>query len=141
MTSNAQRPQPQPDSSPGVPGPSSTPTWRIGRQRSGGIEIQPRPLRSRQGPLVLATLLDSAVPRVDAEPHVGLAIPAICVALQEIVEESALQLASLGELELLLVVAPVDFQPLLVRSSADEGFEVAALVQAKSGPVGGRQKR
>src|SRR5262245_25487934 len=98
------------------------------------------PLRALDRPLGLVPL-DEAVDVAYLELHLRLAVPAVLLALQEMVEETLLQEAAVVRVEMGPVLDAVRFQPLLLRGGANESLEVAARMQPLSAPVGGGQER
>ena len=76
----------------------------------------------------------------DLQQDSWLLIPAIFPAVQEIIEEFALQRAPIVRIEMRPVLEAVHFEPLFFRGGAHETLEIAARMQALSAPIGGRKK-
>ena len=102
----------------------------------GGVEVHPGPLGVSDGPGGFGSL-DEAVDGADLELDGGLLGPVVVVAFEEVVEEALLQGDAVVGVELGPVFNAVDFEPFLVGGGVDEGFEVAARVEALAAPVGG----
>ena len=75
------------------------------------------------------------------EQHARLPVPAVLLALQEVIEELELQLAPVVGVERRPVRAAVHFQPFIPGRRTDKALEVAARVQALPAPVGGGKQR
>ena len=97
------------------------------------------PLGARERPLALRALHEP-VEVAHLQQHARLLVPAVLLAVQEVVEEPQLQLAAVVGVEVRPVLDPVRLQPLLLGGGAHEALEVAARMQALAAPVGGREQ-
>ncbi len=77
----------------------------------------------------------------DLQLDVRLLVPAVLLAVQEMVEEPQLQLAAVVGVEMRPVLDAVHFQPLVLGGGPHEALEIAARMQRLAAPVGGREKR
>src|SRR5262245_61410058 len=84
---------------------------------------------------------DEAVDMPYLQLHLRLAIPAVLLALQEVVEEALLQQAAVVRIKVRPVLDAVNLEPFFLCRGADETLQVAARVQTLSAPVGRRKKR
>src|SRR5690348_588023 len=98
------------------------------------------PPRTLERPFVLETLAEAVdVPHL--EPHLGLLVPAVLLAFEEISEEAFLQADAVIGVELDPMRAAMRLEPLPFRPGAREGLEIAARMQALPAPVRCRQER
>src|SRR3546814_9875753 len=85
-----------------------------------------RPLRAPQRPFALLAQLDLVGKgATQVEPDARLALPAVPLALQVMVEEALLKLHAVIEVEPFLVAAGMAVEPLFLRRSMGEGVEIA----------------
>ena len=80
--------------------------------------------------------LDEAVDVTDLQLHRRLLVPAVLLAVQEMVEEAQLQFAAVIGVEMRPVLDAVDFEPFVLRRRAHETFEIAARMQRLTAPIG-----
>ena len=106
----------------------------------GRIEIKPRPFGALERPFVLGAL-DEAVDVAHLQLHRRLLVPAIVLAVQEMIEEAQLQVPAVVGIKMRPVLDAVRFEPLVLRRGADKTFEIAARMQRLAAPIGRRQKR
>ena len=102
------------------------------------LQIQLRPLRARERPLVLEAELvaaEIAAAGADHELHRRLVHDPGVDALQPVVEEAQLVEPAFLGMERMEVRAGVDAQLLVLRGRVHEAFGVAAQVQPRAGPV------
>jgi hypothetical protein len=73
--------------------------------------------------------------------HAGLMVPAVVLALEEVVEEAFLQRHAIVGVVLDPMGAAVQLKPFLLGASAEKTLHVAAQVQAVPAPVARGQQR
>src|SRR5262249_117537 len=104
------------------------------------VEVELRPFRALGRPLGLGAL-DEPVDVTHLQEDAGLLVPAVLLAVQEIVEEFQLQRAPVVGVEMGPVLDAVDLEPFVLGGGAHEAFEIAARVQRLAAPIGGGQER
>ena len=105
------------------------------------VEIELGPLGARNRPFILGALDERLAWMAHLQQHARLLAPAGVLALQEIVEELALQLAAVVGVEMRPVLDAVRLEPFVLRGGARKALEIAARVQALSAPVRRREQR
>ena len=110
-------------------------------QLAVGVQIELGPLRARQRPFVLGARHEFLAGMADVEQHLGLLVPAVVDAFQEMVEELALQVLAVLGVEQREVGVAVHLQPFLLGAGAQVAFEIAAWMQSHAAPVGGGEDR
>src|SRR5580704_10199301 len=114
---------------------------RLVAQRTiGRIEIKPRPFGALERPFALRAL-DEAIDMAHLQLHRRLLVPAVVLAVQEMVEEAQLQLPAVVGVEMRPMLDAVRLEPFVLRGGADEPFEIAARMQWLAAPIRRRQKR
>ena len=117
---------------------------RLGRLRAKRavcrIEIELRPLGAFERPFAFGPL-DEAVDMTHLKPHRRLLVPTVLLAVQEVIEETQLQFASIVGVKVRPMLDAVRFEPFLFGRGADKTFEIAARMQPLPAPIGGGQKR
>src|SRR6185437_10998950 len=104
-------------------------------------EIILRPFGALDRPFVLGTRHELLAGVTHLQPHLRLFRPAGILAVQKIVKEATLLLASVIGVEMRPMLDAVRLQPLLLGGCAREAFEIAARMQALAAPIGGREQR
>src|SRR5690349_10538383 len=105
------------------------------------MQVEFRPLRALERPFVFRAL-DEFFPRMThLQQHLWPLVPAIVLAVQEVIEERELLLAAVVGIEMGPMLDAVRLEPLLPRRGARKTFEIAAWMQALAAPVGGREQR
>jgi hypothetical protein len=104
------------------------------------IEIELRPFRALERPLVLGALHEF-VDVSHLQEHARLPAETVVLAVQEMIEEAQLKLAPIIRVEMRPVLDPVHLEPLLLTGRAHETLEIAAGMQALAAPIGRRQER
>jgi hypothetical protein len=104
------------------------------------IQVELGPLRPGERPLLLLTR-DEPVDVADLEQDPRLPLPAIVDVLEEVVEETLLEVSSVVGVEMGPVLQAVDLQPFLLAGGADEALDIAAKMEAVAAPVARREHR
>ena len=78
---------------------------------------------------MLGAVAEPAVDGAHTKHHTGLAVPAVVLALEEVVEEPVLQTDAVVGVELGPVLEAVDLEPLLFGGRLHERLDVASEVQ------------
>src|SRR3990170_3876699 len=112
---------------------------RPAEARIDGVEVELRPPRAGDGPLVLEAP-DEAIEAANLELHAWLGRPVVDRALQKVVEEALLEQPAVIRVKVSPVLDPMNLQPLLRRGGAHEALDVAAQVEAVATPVPRGQK-
>src|SRR5262252_3924551 len=99
-----------------------------------------RPFGARERPFVLGPLEEFFAGVADLQQHLRPLVPAVRLAVQEMIEERKLLLAAVVGVEMGPVLDAVRLEPLLLRGGADEPLEIAARVQPLAAPVRGREQ-
>ncbi len=71
--------------------------WSVGgawSQLAVGMQVQLGPLRARQRPFVLGALYELLAGMAHVEQHLGLLVPAVVEAFEEVIEELLLQVVA-----------------------------------------------
>src|SRR6266849_7926877 len=100
-----------------------------------------RPLGALERPFVLGAGNESLARMADLEQDLRLLVPAIVLAVQEMVEEPQLLLAAVIRVEMRPVLAAMDFEPFLPRCGLHEAFEIPARMKTLAAPIGGGKQR
>src|SRR5258708_37787092 len=82
--------------------------------------------------------LDEAVDVAHLQLHRRLLVPAVFLAVQEMIEEAQLQLTAVIRIEMRPMLDAMHFEPFLLRGGADKAFEIAARMQRLPRPIGRR---
>src|SRR5882724_2516522 len=106
---------------------------------TGRIEMELRPARARDRPLVFVPL-DETVHVAYLQLHARLPVPAVPRVLQGVIEEPLWQRAAVVGVEMRPMLDTVGFEPFFLRSGAHESLEVAARMKALPAPVGGGEQ-
>src|SRR3546814_5525730 len=102
--------------------------------------MQQGPHGAGQRPFLLVA--ESAAFRTaDEQAYPAFVLPAVLLALEEMVEEALLPLHELGQVKALEMRSDMGLQPFLPRAGPQESFDIAAQMQTCAAPVGGRQQR
>ena len=104
------------------------------------IEIKPRPLGAIDRPFALHAF-DETVDVTHLKLDRRLLVPAVLLAVQEIIEEAQLQIAAVVRVEMRPVLDAVHLEPFALRGCAHEAFEIAARMQRLAAPIRRREKR
>src|SRR5256885_2555060 len=104
-------------------------------QRAIWLQIDARPLRARERPLVLRAQLEALARPADIERDARLAVPAGVPVLQKPAEEPLLQSHPVVAIEVREMRFAVHFEPFLFRPCREEALIVAARMQPLSAPV------
>src|SRR5215831_10046882 len=99
-----------------------------------------RPLGALERPFVLSALHE-LVDVTHLQLHARLPVEAVVLAMQEVIEEAQLQLATVIRVEMGPVLDAVHLEPFVLGGRAHEAFEVAARMQGLAAPIGGRKQR
>ena len=87
--------------------------------------MQACPLRALERPLPLVAF-DKTVDMPHLQLHPGLAIPAVLLALEEVIKKALLQCPPVIGIEMRPVLEPMRFQPFVARGRAPKVLEIAA---------------
>jgi hypothetical protein len=103
------------------------------------VEIELRPLGALERPFVLSALHE-LVDVTHLQLHARLPVEAVVLAVQEMIEEPQLQLASVIRVEMGPVLDAVHLEPFVLGGRAHEAFEIAARMQWLAAPIGRRKQ-